>query len=95
MRPYLSSAWLDLLVGPGNRHPGSDLDADTGESEEIPWNGATISESWWGAFYVRHRWMPIDPERAAALKQRKPARKWVRRKSAKVIPFHSKKPDDN
>jgi hypothetical protein len=69
------------------------LDDDTGEDEEIPWSGATISESWWDAFYVRHRWMPVDPERAAELKQRKPARKRARRKSAKVIPFRRRKPD--
>lgn len=68
-------------------------DYEVAEDDGIPWRGATVSESWWAAFFASHRWIPVDPEHAAKLKRRKP-KKRSKRKSAKVIPFRPKKPKD-
>jgi hypothetical protein len=78
-------------TGPAVRIP-IPIPEETAEDDGIPWNEATISDSWWHAFYASHRWTPIDRQRAAELKRRKP--KKAKPKSGKIIPFPRKKPAD-
>lgn len=81
-------------TGPAVRIPIPIPDETAGD-DGIPWNDVTISESSWHAFFASHRWTPVGRERAAELKRRKPAKKKAKPKSAKVIPFRSRKPDDD
>src|SRR5258706_14232585 len=44
--------------------PHDENAADDGEEVEIPWNGAELSDSWWGNFYEANprRWRAFFPD---------------------------------